>query len=186
MDFTQTRSVDEHGHVVVTLGRARSEFEISLERGIGGISVSRIELAGTRSLGLYFYPDEDQAVVDAIAQLIAERPKNEAARKAKWWAENGDKMVHFGSRVDLSINQAKAALTSIEARIVVGGERVEVLYRGKWLTLCRTDLADDVRTWISRPVKDSQEVVREYRDRIRYGARVDDQRFAVVDATSDG
>lgn len=103
--------------------------------------------------------------------------------------------VHDGITVSLSKNETIAALTGIEFRTNVSGPYkhidVEVLYQGSWLTLCRTDLHDDVCTthgtlWGALATVLDKDPVGYYRDKCAYGARVDERRFAVIDSLTDG
>jgi hypothetical protein len=86
--------------------------------------------------------------------------------------------------VQLTAPQARAALDNIEFRMergAYGVMHIEVLYEGKWRSLYRTDLMDDVGTTSSHMY-----TVAHYRDAIRFGARIKDDGFGVIDAYSDG
>ncbi len=91
--------------------------------------------------------------------------------------------------VDLSPSQAKRFLRSCESRVAIreGLQFAQVLHAGEWLTLCRTDLKDDVKTHGRVEVDfELAGVVQRYANIAAYGARVDDSTFAVIDAFSDG
>lgn len=187
-----TRSVDEHGHVSIALARGggAAEYEIVLELGTGGTSFRRFHRTGKVSVG-YFYPDEDTAIVKAWAALIAERPVNRQANAEAWLAVNGDLHMHLGHPVDLSINETRAFLANAQTRIgKMRGhqnfDQVQVAYQGEWLGLCRTDLKDDVCTGGASNVTDAAAEVERYITKIRYGARIRDFSFAVIDSYSDG
>lgn len=63
--------------------------------------------------------------------------------------------------------------------------RAEIFQGGKWKSLCRTDLHDDVCTTYC--VHQSETEYREqYLARVLQGARIDEERFAVIDAYTDG
>ncbi len=82
--------------------------------------------------------------------------------------------------MDISPEDGRAIMETAEYRKV--GDRIEILYNDKWLHLCRTDLQDDVCTWIIG--KD----VGFYKRAIRHGVRIKNGNatFAVIDAFSDG
>lgn len=81
--------------------------------------------------------------------------------------------------VDLSRGETIAALSGEHRN---HGGRTEIMYRGVWRRLYRTDLKDDVGTI---PPNDSIELYR-HKAATCYGARLGDGEFGVVDAYSDG
>ena len=93
-------------------------------------------------------------------------------------------------RVDLDQQQAIKALMDVsEARweaTEYGNCKLMAKIGDKWLHVCRTDLLDDVCTFGVAFNCKADEAVRIYAQRVRYGARVDGNRFAVVDSVSDG
>ena len=92
----------------------------------------------------------------------------------------------------LTPEEAKAVLTDVVAtsRMTMDAGkwyecvRTSIKFKGRWLRLCRTDLKDDVRTYVV--LEDEEDPVSYYRERIQYGARVSKTSFAVVDSFSDG
>lgn len=103
-----------------------------------------------------------------------------------------------GYPVDLTADEARVALTDVPFRVETWrtpwGEApdlpehpwtaVLIQYKGEWLLLGRTDLKDDVET--GRDAKGMDAPVEYFRKCIRYGARIRDGRFCVIDAWSDG
>lgn len=133
---------------------------------------------------VFLYDDQWDGIIGALRQAKNDKAAERVDRAAKWLAENGDKTEHYGAVVDLSINDAKRILASAPMRRISDG-KAEV-YHGTWLHLCRTDLSDDVCTLDANDSKADLEQLRQhYLARIKFGARTND-RFAVVDALSDG
>ena len=95
---------------------------------------------------------------------------------------------HMEYSVDLSVEETIAALQRSPARIGKAwyGDVVEILYEGKWRRLCRTDLKDDVCTGTCEKIADASKVIAEYEGRVHFGARITDERIAIVDSFSDG
>lgn len=105
----------------------------------------------------------------------------------------------FGFKVDLCNVEAIACLNTAKVRTVkrkkFGGygdcRMPQILWDGRWLDLCRTDLKDDVATGSYECSR-----VRQWREyylkRIHYGVRIVPSRkgyvgrWSVVDALSDG
>ena len=93
--------------------------------------------------------------------------------------------------VQLDPDEARQALEGIAYRRVMRNakgrypwEGIEVLYGGKWLGLCRTDLYDDVAT--GKDMRGIADPIGYYKERAKAGARITDTRFSVIDAMSDG
>jgi hypothetical protein len=104
--------------------------------------------------------------------------------------------------MDIGYDEAKAILDSPEWRVGTAwyGDVAEVLHEGKWKRICRTDWKDDVCTGL--PLKPdcipkesytletmrekARGMLRKKSDWIPAAARVDDERFAIIDAFSDG
>ncbi len=102
-----------------------------------------------------------------------------------------DKWGDRDLEVDLSVDEAKDALTNPETRIGKAwhGNVLEIKYQDKWLQLARTDLKDDVATNLVGPSDEellNGTVLEFYKRRIVYGARLTDKAFNVVDSFSDG
>jgi hypothetical protein len=144
---------------------------------------------------VFLYDDQWCGMIAALKQAMIDKRAEQQRLAAQWLAENGDKREHYGYSVDLSINETKAALAAAPMRWN-GVENAwgykslaEVLYEGSWRHLCRTDLKDDVCTFGGDDQSSELETLRShYLKRIGFGARVgkDGDRFAVVDAFSDG
>ena len=85
------------------------------------------------------------------------------------------------------LDRRAAQLVLAQAPMRVDQDEVQVLVYGEWLSLCRTDSLDDVCTSDSddagRPLEETRT---RYLRKIVYGARVDDERFAVIDSLTDG
>jgi hypothetical protein len=145
---------------------------------------------------LFLYEDQWCGMIAALKQAMIDKRAEQQRRAAQWLAENSDKREHYGYSVDLSINEAKTALTAAPMRWngaenAWGDKRLaEVLYEGSWRHLCRTDLKDDVCTFGGGDESSELETLRShYLERICFGARVGkdgEVRFAVVDGFSDG
>lgn len=90
-----------------------------------------------------------------------------------------------GLSVDLSASQVRDVLAHAEWRTADAryGPVIEVKLLERWLRLCRTDLTDDVCT--GRPGLTFAQWL-EYANRDIYGARISLNRFALIDAFSDG
>ena len=88
--------------------------------------------------------------------------------------------------VTLSPEKAREVLDGIEYRRVSEGDwtEVEVFYNGQWLGLCRTDLYDDVAT--SSDMTRRKDPITYYRKKIKFGARITDELFCVIDRLTDG
>jgi hypothetical protein len=148
---------------------------------------------------LFLYDDQWRGMIAALEQAMRDKKEERQRQAAEWLAENGDKREHYGSAVDLSINEAKAALAAApmrwneEKNAWKYTRLAEVYHDGEWRHLCRTDLADDVCTFGGQDEQLSLEELRaKYLQCVRFGARLgssrqrDSGRFAVVDAFSDG
>jgi hypothetical protein len=151
----------------------------------------RTELAGTMKVHLtncggivlegvdgYIYGDQAGWLSKAVREALDEHKARCEEARRQWFIDNGDKTVHDGFAVDLSINQTNEILKK-----AVGGM---VEHEGIWWKLARTDLKDDVCT-----TQFGSEGERDYTKNVRYGARLKrhaDGRhtFAIVDAWSDG
>lgn len=83
---------------------------------------------------------------------------------------------------DLDPAQALAILNTAPSRLGTAwyGPVIEILYKERWLHLARTDLKDDVCT--GRPGY----TLDKFKQLVRYGARISDDTFAVIDSLSDG
>lgn len=101
----------------------------------------------------------------------------------------------YDGAIDISSDAAVAAL--VEApdhhfRFVVAKYFVveEFFHAGLWRSLCRTDECDDVCTFGERePEEFPQQSQRDFwteKARRGYGARVGPDRFAIIDAMTDG
>jgi hypothetical protein len=148
---------------------------------------------------VFLYDDQWRGMIAALEQAMRDKKEAQERRAAQWLAENSDKREHYGSPVDLSINEAKAALAAApmrwneEENAWKYARLAEVYHDGKWLHLCRTDLADDVCTFGGEDEKLGLEDLRaKYLQGVQFGARLgsrrsaDSGRFAVVDSFSDG
>lgn len=93
-------------------------------------------------------------------------------------------------KVDLSIANTIFAL--LKARNfnewnIAGDNKVYFNYNGKYLHLCRTDFKDDIRTWVeSTTTNYFSDPLGYFAINCRYGARITDESFYVIDAYSDG
>jgi len=97
---------------------------------------------------------------------------------------------------DIDVEEALAILDTAEVRIVEkqddwsGGPWTdpEILHDGKWKSLCRTDMCDDVATgWCTTMT--AEEWRSHYREsllRAGYGARYSKRRFSIIDSLTDG
>lgn len=65
---------------------------------------------------------------------------------------------------------------------------LEILHNGRWLYLARTDLMDDEQTILGEEsVEGKEEATRQlFISMCEFGARIDDECFAVIDSISDG
>jgi len=139
---------------------------------------------------IFLYDDQWRGMIAALEQAMSDKKADRERQAAQWLAANCDKRKHYSYAVDLSINEAKAALTIAPLRWNQG--MAEVCHDGKWLHLCRTDLSDDVCTSGGEDGLDLETLRRKYLRGIRFGARLNHEkrpgysRFAVVDAFSDG
>lgn len=101
--------------------------------------------------------------------------------------------------LELSRKQALQEMAGMKAMAVrikpfLGGSeaggKIMVMFRGKWLNLCRTDQLDDVctstcMTWHEAKTE-AKHAVKFFMKKCRYGARVDATTFAVIDSATDG
>jgi len=62
---------------------------------------------------------------------------------------------------------------------------LKIKYDGKWLSVCRTDLMDDVATG-DFETRTREERIAAYTAGIVYGVRVSDRCFKVIDSATDG
>lgn len=177
---------------------------ITVERGFGGLSIDVIKRAKdgaeeSAPLG-YVYADQAAAMADAMRMIVEERAvlRRRMLEAERVRMQTCQLTAHMSYPVDLSCAATQDALAGVQARIAsrVGGlgllHYCEILYRGHWWELARTDLADDVCTGGGDDYgKGADQIVRDYAARARFGARLKHypggrRVFAVVDSLSDG
>lgn len=142
---------------------------------------------------IWLYDDQWVGVIEGVKRAMEDKKEEIRRKREQWFLENGDKKEHWGYEVTWSINDARKLLSSAPMRW--GKEdywkhrTAEVQIDGKWLHLCRTDLADDVCTYGGHDFQEELDGLREkYLRGIGYGARLTESGdgFAVVDSFSDG
>jgi len=153
----------------------------------------------------FLYPGEGLAAAAwALQRMHDERTRTLKQNELEWLVDHGDRTQHYGSSVDLSINQAKSILLGDPVRICevvtpaggffateVRSHKLEVQYAGEWWEVCRTDLMDNVCTGGFERYYDATNARSRWIAKVRFGARLikheDGRRsFAVVDSTTDG
>lgn len=127
----------------------------------------------------YLYPQEADALCEAIKKLRSDYDSDIAKRRAIWLRDTAGVKEFEGFSVDLSRREVIDALKS-ETR--VHDDRVQVFFRGNWRSLYRTDLKDDVGTFRrNASLEDYQRLAERC-----YGARLLDDGLGIVDSRSDG
>lgn len=101
--------------------------------------------------------------------------------------------------VEIDYQEAKRIMDSAEYRLKTNPpdfaynkewNEPEIFHDGKWKSLCRTDLCDDVATGMCAN-KTLEQWIAHYKKKLRRwtecpSARYDDHRFSVIDAITDG
>lgn len=99
-----------------------------------------------------------------------------------WSVEDLRDMVDPEAEI-INIDEAPyVELTQEEATLILETAEIDgdqIRYDGKWLQLGRTSFSDDVRTG-------GRSIGEHWRERMRYGARVDNRSFFIIDQYSDG
>jgi hypothetical protein len=144
----------------------------------------------------YFYAQEAEAIAKALAVLVDERKAANKKAQRDWYQQNKDLHEHDGAKVDLSIAEAREALSTCEIiredypsefdRGVAQRDGTKprssvhwfIMYKGKKWALARTDLLDDICTTrieafpVAEHTKTLKMIRSEYRRGIQFGARL--------------
>lgn len=139
----------------------------------------------------FLYPGESASFVKCIEAARAEHSERKRRERAAWYEEHKDLKKHYECDITYSIEETKIILETAPMRLgekdLTGEPNLEIQVDQQWLSLCRTDLTDDVATHIVGHTRGGvDEARRHYFSVVGYGARVRDGLFAVVDAYSDG
>lgn len=119
-----------------------------------------------------------------------------------WQAiENEEDLSEFNTATDqtwITTDAALAVMAEAMYRLIVhdkdsdawkmGWTEPEIYHEGKWKSLCRTDLKDDVATgWSTvKTLEEWREFYTRGLKKYRMGVRYNDRRFSIIDAFSDG
>lgn len=128
----------------------------------------------------FMYVDEARGVLLALTVAFQEMNRQRQEALEEFRSDDRQREMTAGHDVTLNYRETVEFLRRCRSR-GSGFDRLEVLYDDKWLSLCRTDLVDDVCT-----TRSNMTTVDDYIDAVKYGARIDDRLFAVIDATTDG
>lgn len=171
--YSLARETTGYGETItIMFNKSQPHHVVKMDDG-GGMSI-----AHTRpNWPVYIYFDEAPSVAQAFAELVQKRQAALGEARAEF--ENRirtDRVREPGT--DLSTAETFEALTLCPTRL--GRRGPEIFYNDVWLSLCRTDLKDDVATG------GKYLTAAGLRNAIQYGARITQTYFAVIDAFSDG
>lgn len=127
----------------------------------------------------WFYSDEARGIHEALGMALKEAKKRMRRRQSQADIDDMESVRRLKHAVTLNRDETIKLMRSMRWRKAQRGG-LEVEYDGKWLSLCRTDLIDNVGTTRCGTTFE------QYRRSVAFGARITDDTFFVIDQLTDG